>query len=121
VTHELRCRAASLALPNGAAITGRSAATVRGVRTAWPEDPVEILAPPEMRLGRRKVWDVRRPWAFGLIATPMRLTLDLLLGRPLADVVAGSTGCGNSDGTSCSSPLHFCVTHGGWCGPSASL
>jgi hypothetical protein len=51
VTHELRCRAASLALPNGAAITGRSAATVRGVRTAWPEDPVEILAP---ELG----WDV---------------------------------------------------------------
>jgi hypothetical protein len=98
VTHELRCRAASLALPNGAAITGRSAATVRGVRTAWPEDPVEILAPPEMRLGRRKGWDVRRtavgpgdvePRAFGLIATPMRLTLDLLLGRPLPDAVAG--------------------------------
>lgn len=98
VTHELRCRAATLALPDGAAVTGRSAATVRGIRTAWPDDPVEIIAPPEMRLGRRRGWDVRRtvvqpddvePFAFGLLATPKRLTLDLLLGRPLPDAVAG--------------------------------
>jgi hypothetical protein len=98
VTHELRCRAASLALPDGAAITGRSAASVRGVRIAWPDDPVQILAPPEMRLGRRNGLDVRRtviepdevePWAYGLLATPMRSTLDLLLGRPLPDAVAG--------------------------------
>lgn len=34
VTHELRCEAASLALPCGAVVTGRSSATVRGVRLA---------------------------------------------------------------------------------------
>jgi very-short-patch-repair endonuclease len=98
VTHELRCRAASLALPAGAVITGRSAATVRGVRVAWPDDPVQILAPAEMRLGRRRGCDVRRtaiepsdsvPWAFGRLATPMRLALDLLLDRPVWDAVAG--------------------------------
>ena len=98
VTHELRCRAASLALPAGAVITGRSAASVHGVRVAWPEDPVQIVAPVEMRLGRRKDLDVRRtalapgdaaPWAYGLLASPTRLALDLLLGRPLPDAVAG--------------------------------
>lgn len=98
VDHVVRCRGATCALPAGAVVTGRSAATVRGVRLAWPGDDVEILAPPEMRLGRRTGLDVRRspvapgdaePWAFGLLATPMRLTLDLLLGRPLPDAVAG--------------------------------
>lgn len=98
VTHELRSRAASLALPDGAVVTGRSAATVRGVRIAWPEDPVQVLAPPEMRLGHRSGLDVRRtpiepgdaePWAYGSLATPMRLTMDLLIGRPLPDAVAG--------------------------------
>jgi hypothetical protein len=98
VTHELRSRAASLALPDGAVITGRSAATVRGVRIAWPEDPVQVLAPPEMRLGHRSGLDVRRtviepgdaePWAYGNLAAPMRLTMDLLIGRPLPDAVAG--------------------------------
>jgi hypothetical protein len=97
VTHELHCRAATLALPRGTVITGRSAATVHGVRLAWPEDPVQVLAPPEMRLGRRTGVDVRRtaiephdarPWAFGAMATPMRLTLDVVLGRPLPEAVA---------------------------------
>jgi very-short-patch-repair endonuclease len=97
VTHQVRCRGATLALPAGVVITGRSAATVRGVPLAWPEDPVNVLAPPEMRLGRRTGVDVRRsgiepgdgePWAYGLLASPMRLTLDLLLGRPLPDAVA---------------------------------
>lgn len=97
VDHVVRCRGATCALPPGAVVTGRSAATVRGVRLAWPEDDVQVLAPPEMRLGRRTGIDVRRsrieprdvePWAFGLLASPMRLTLDLLLGRPLPDAVA---------------------------------
>lgn len=97
LTHALRCEGASLALPRGAVITGRSAATVRGVRLAWPEDDVQILAPPEMRLGRRRGLDVRRsvvepgdaePWSHGLLASPMRATLDVLLGRPLPDAVA---------------------------------
>ncbi|GAA3220697.1 DUF559 domain-containing protein [Pseudonocardia petroleophila] len=98
VTHEVRCRAASLGLPRGAVITGRSAFTVRGVRLAWPDDPVQVLAPPDMRLGRRPGLDVRRsgigpddaePWAYGLLASPMRAALDMLVpDRPLADAVA---------------------------------
>jgi hypothetical protein len=97
VTHELRCRAMALALPEGAVITGRSAATLRGVRLCWPEDAVQVLAPMEMRLGRRSGLDVRRtaiepdewePWEGGRIATPLRMALDLLLARPLPDAVA---------------------------------
>jgi hypothetical protein len=41
VTHELRCEAALLTLPPDAAITGGSAATVRGCALARPWDPVE--------------------------------------------------------------------------------
>jgi hypothetical protein len=87
----------ALALPEGAVITGRSAATVRGVPLAWPEDDVQVLAPLEMRIGYRNGISVRRteiepddwePWAGGRIATPLRMTLDLLLGRPLPDAVA---------------------------------
>jgi hypothetical protein len=97
VTHELRCRAMAMALPQGTVITGRSAATLRGVRLCWPEDDVQVLAPLEMRLGRRSGLDVRRtgiepddwePWAGGRIATPLRMALDLLLARPLPDAVA---------------------------------
>ena len=97
VTHELRCRALAMALPQGTVITGRSAATVRGVRLCWPEDDVQVLAPLEARLGRRSGLDVRRtdvapdewePWAGGRIATPLRMALDLLLARPLPDAVA---------------------------------
>ncbi|WP_345611721.1 hypothetical protein [Pseudonocardia adelaidensis] len=50
-----------------------------------------------MRLGYRAGLSVRRtelepddrePWAGGRLATPMRMALDLLLGRPLPDAVA---------------------------------
>lgn len=97
LTHELRCRAQALGLPDGAVITGRSAATVRGVRLCWPDNDVNVLAPPEMRLGHRRGIDVRRTvigpgdwdsWANGRIATPLRMALNLLLGRPLPDGVA---------------------------------
>jgi hypothetical protein len=97
LTHELRCRAMAMALPPGPVITGRSAATLRGVRLCWPEDDVQVLAPMEMRLGRRSGLDVRRtaieqddwePWAGGRIARPLRMALDLLLARPLSDAVA---------------------------------
>jgi hypothetical protein len=93
----LRCRAEALALPAGVVITGRSAATVLGVRLCWPEDDVSVIAPPEMRLGHRAGLDVRRtkiepsdwrPWADGRLATSQRMALDLLLGRPLPEAVA---------------------------------
>jgi hypothetical protein len=44
LTHGLRCRAFALALPEEAVITGRSAATVRGVPLCWPDDPVQVVA-----------------------------------------------------------------------------
>lgn len=97
VTHKLRCEAAALALPAGVAITGRSAATIRGVPLAWPEDPVEVIAPPTTRLARRRGLDVRRtrierrdwqPWLAGRLATRARMALDLLLDRSLPDAVA---------------------------------
>jgi hypothetical protein len=97
VTHELRCRGATLALPAGAVVTGRSAATVRAVRLAWPDEDVRVVAPPEMRLAHRKGIEVRRtpvewgdwqPWAHGRLASPLRMALDLLLGQPLPDAVA---------------------------------
>ena len=96
-SHDLRCRALAMALPAGAVITGRSAATVRGVRLSWPDDDVQVLAPLEMRIGYRTGLSLRRteiepddwePWAGGRLATPMRMALDLLLGRPLPDAVA---------------------------------
>jgi hypothetical protein len=97
VTHELRCRALAMALPEDTVITGRSAATLRGVRLCWPEDDVQVLAPLAARLGRRSGVDVRRteiapdewePWAGRRMATPLRMALDLLLARPLPDAVA---------------------------------
>ncbi len=97
ITHELRARAAALALPPGAVVTGRSAATVRGAPVCWTDDPVHVVAPLELRIGRRSGVLLRRtalrpdeygPWGDGLIASPLRMALDLLLGRPLPDSVA---------------------------------
>lgn len=97
VTHEVRCRGATLFLPADAVITGRSAATVRGVPLARPGDPVEVIAPLQRRIGRRTGIDLRRttitseerqPWHGGSLATPLRMALDLALDRPLPDAVA---------------------------------
>jgi hypothetical protein len=97
VTHELRCRAATLFLPPDAVLTGRSAATVRGVQLATTWDPIEVVAPLRRRIGRRAGVDLRRtevgagewqPWQHGRLATPLRMALDLALDRPLPDAVA---------------------------------
>lgn len=97
VTHELRCAGAALVLPEAAVVTGRSAATVRGVPLAWDDDPVEVIAPPDARVTRRNGVDLRRTkidecdwtaWRGGRLATPSRMALDLLLDRPLPDAVA---------------------------------
>jgi hypothetical protein len=53
VTHELRCECAALVLPADAVLTGRSAATLRGVQLALPGDPVEVVAGLQTRLFRR--------------------------------------------------------------------
>lgn len=96
VTHVLRCHAATLALPSEAVITGRSAAQIHGVRLCWPDDDVQVTAPLATRIARVSGLRVRRgeltpdewePWSCGRIATPLRIGLDLLLGRPLLDAV----------------------------------
>jgi hypothetical protein len=52
LTHGLRCAAASrYLLPAGAALAGRSAATLLGSGLARPTDPVEILVPPSATFG----------------------------------------------------------------------
>lgn len=97
VTHELRCRAATMIIPEQAVITGRSAATVRSVPLARPWDPVEIVVPERSRFGpvlglavRRTPLPVvdSRPWADAALATSDRLGLDLALRAPLPDAVA---------------------------------
>ena len=97
VTHDLYCAGAGLVLPPTAVITGRSAATVRGVALARTDDPVEALVPLGARVVRTSGLTVRRTairpeeWeqSAGLrLATPQRMALDLLLDRPLPDAVA---------------------------------
>jgi hypothetical protein len=78
-------------------ITGRSAATVRGAALAKPEDPVEVIAPPERRIDRPDGIDLRRnaiapeewvPWQGGRLATTLRMGLDLALDRSVPLAVA---------------------------------
>ncbi len=97
VTHRLRCAGAALALPPAAVITGRSAATISGVKLAGALDPVEVIAPRDIRVTRRRGIDLRRcrieddewsSWRCGRLATPLRMTLDLLLDRSIPDAVA---------------------------------
>ena len=95
--HELHCAAAALVLPPSAVLTGRSAATLRGVRLAGPQDPVELVVPEAVRVFRRFGLRVRRSdlepgewvgWRTIGLATPARMVLDLLLERPLPEAVA---------------------------------
>ncbi|QWF79635.1 endonuclease domain-containing protein [Amycolatopsis sp. CA-230715] len=88
VTHELRCRAAALIVPRQAVLTGRSAATVRGVDLAKPYDPVEFVVPEKYRFGPIDGIHVRRTavgrrqsrhWQGIRIARPARIALDLVL------------------------------------------
>ncbi|MDQ4010313.1 MAG: hypothetical protein M3228_06340 [Actinomycetota bacterium] len=97
VTHPVCCEGIALVLPTAAVITGRSAATLLGIHLARATDPVEIVVPLESRIARRSGVDVRRsdvaagesaPWSRIGCATPLRMSLDLLLDRALPDAVA---------------------------------
>lgn len=88
VTHELRCRGAALIVPAEAVLTGRSAATIRGVPLAKPHDPVEFVVPEKSRFGPVQGIHVRRtevdrketrPWNGIRIARARRIALDLML------------------------------------------
>lgn len=59
-SHLLRCRAAALVGEGQLVLTGRSAATVRGVELATAADPVEVLTLTGARVHRRAELDVRR-------------------------------------------------------------
>lgn len=96
-SHELRCQAASLILHPGSVLTGRSAATLRGMPLARAKDPVELIVPETVRIFRRTGLDIQRtvlsddqsiPWGRIGLATPLRMGLDLLLDRTLPDAVA---------------------------------
>jgi hypothetical protein len=97
LTHEVRCQGAALILPAEAVITGRSAATLRGVPLARTEDPVEAVIGLHTRVFRRSGLDLRRceirddetDVSSGIrLATRQRMAFDLLLDRPLPDAVA---------------------------------
>ncbi|QIZ34796.1 endonuclease domain-containing protein [Saccharopolyspora sp. ASAGF58] len=87
ITHELRCRAASITLPDDAILTGRSAATLLGVPLAGPNDPVEVLVSGHSYMNRRfglRAWarkssvDEHVAWSSIRRATPTRAAFDVL-------------------------------------------
>ncbi len=97
LTHEVRCTGAALILPTDAVITGRSAATLRGLPLARTEDPVEAVVGLRTRVFRRAGLDVRRcevrddeteTWSGIRLGTRRRMAFDLLLDRSLPDAVA---------------------------------
>ncbi|MFI0469225.1 hypothetical protein ACH347_34565 [Saccharopolyspora sp. 5N102] len=97
ITHALRCLAAALVLPPESIITGRSAATLRGVPLARAHDRVEVLVSGHKYMNRRfglRCWSVRS-WAFERVgwagihlATVERTVLDLLARNPRRPAVA---------------------------------
>jgi very-short-patch-repair endonuclease len=92
VTHELRCRGAVLIAPPGAVLSGCSAAAVRGVDFTTARDPVEFIVPESAKFLSRRGLDIRRtripgidaePWSDGLLASPLRLAMDILTHNKL--------------------------------------
>lgn len=92
VTHQMRCRAASLIVPPQAVITGLSAATLRGLDLTAADDPVELLIADPLKFIAQRGMDIRRtevaedecePWGEIRVATPLRLALDVLLNTRL--------------------------------------
>lgn len=96
LTHPVRCEAAAMLALESAVITGASALTLHGVPLAEPTDPVHLVVPHDEQfvLGRDVVVHRRvvqpeecRPWHDRRLATPLRATVDLLLGRQPLDSV----------------------------------
>lgn len=90
-THELCCEAAALVLPEDALITGRSAATVRGVPLAGARDEVETVVPFGIRAPRLRGVTVRQTMTPGppditlngvRLAHPLRIAFDVAARRP---------------------------------------
>jgi very-short-patch-repair endonuclease len=106
VTHEDRIRATRLAAP-AAVLGGISAVWVHGGDVAWPEEPVEIILPPDRRVRSREHLRVRgdvllpaevMSSRFGPVTTPARTAFDVgrhnnpLRAVPLLDALVRATG-----------------------------
>lgn len=93
-SHALKCRAAAMRFDSDAVITGRSAATLRGVPLAQTRDPVEIIADGRQRHQGIYPRDLRirpsecQPWCGIQLATVPRTAFDLLARHPLPYGVA---------------------------------
>jgi very-short-patch-repair endonuclease len=92
VTHVLRCEAAALLAPDGAVLTGCSAAAVRGVELVGAHDPVELVLPESLLFGLQNGVHIRRTsrgridsetWRNIRLASPLRLALDILTNTKL--------------------------------------
>jgi hypothetical protein len=92
ITHELRCRAAATIAPPTATLTGCSAAAVYGFAFAQPFDPVEFVVDERDKFTSQRGMDIRRctlgavggePWHGIHVATPLRMTLDILTNTKL--------------------------------------
>jgi very-short-patch-repair endonuclease len=97
LTHQLKCRAACLVLPDRAVVTGASAATVLGVRLAEPNDDVSVALPEGLTVPRRAGVRLRRvrdlqPVGRVLdgvrLAHPRRMAFDATVGLPLHEATA---------------------------------
>lgn len=96
-THELCCEAAALVLPEAVLITGRSAATVRGVPLAGARDEVEAIVPFGIRAPRLRGVTVRQTMTPGppdtavnglRLARPLRIAFDVAARRQQPRAVA---------------------------------
>jgi very-short-patch-repair endonuclease len=97
LTHLMQCQAACLVLPDSAAITGVSAATVLGVPLARAGDPVVAVIAEQLKAAKRagvRVRTSQRPVRIGRaldgvrLAEANRLAFDAVAGQPLPDAVA---------------------------------
>lgn len=97
VDHVLRCHAVALLGEGQLVLTGRSAATVRGLPLARTHDAVEVLLLGGQRLNRRAGLDVRAarigsgdhlPWNGIRIASPVRAAFDVMSRGSLPEAVA---------------------------------
>ena len=84
-THMLRCRAVAMVAEPSTVITGRSAATLLGVRLARAGDPIELVSTEAVRRPRRPGLSVRftghpvdsTPWRGIRLATPVHAAFDI--------------------------------------------
>ena len=95
VTHLLKCRAAALTLPPGAALTGRSAACWDGLPVGDADDPVWVVVPAGTQFQMRGI-KVRRAWlptghvlaGEPPVTVPQRTAWEIAREHDLVDAVA---------------------------------